>query len=81
MTFLSDVEQKISNLEAELKKHSNYVTEITQAVEKLLSDKATSSNNINIINGALQAYRDVLSASKTTDAAQADATVTEEVNG
>lgn len=82
MTFLSDLEQKISNLEAELKKHSNYVTEITQAVEKLLGDKASSSNNINIINGAIQAYRDILNSSKTSGSAQADTTVvTEGANG
>lgn len=60
---VDDIKNKITNLEAEMKKHSNYVTEITQGIEKLMADKATSLNNINILNGALQAYRDVVSGS------------------
>lgn len=68
--FVKELETKISNLEAELKKHSNYVTEITQAIEKLLADKAGSANNINIINGAIQAYKDVLNGAKTDNVAE-----------
>lgn len=60
---VDDIKQKITNLEAEMKKHSNYVTEITQGIEKLMADKATSLNNINILNGALQAYKDVVNGS------------------
>lgn len=68
--FVTELEAKISNLEAELKKHSNYVTEIVQTIEKLLADKANSTNNINIINGAIQAYRDVLNGAKTDNVAE-----------
>jgi uncharacterized coiled-coil protein SlyX len=64
----SSLEQKISNLEAELKKQSNYVTEITQTVKKLKLDMANSTNNINILNGAIQAYKDILNSSKATEA-------------
>lgn len=77
--FVKELETKISNLEAELKKHSNYVTEIAQAIEKLLADKANSANNINIINGAIQAYKDVLNGAKTDNVAEVAQGVSEAV--
>jgi hypothetical protein len=70
MKLIKDIELKVSNLEAELKKHNNYVTEITQTMEKLLSDKAITINNINILNGALQAYRDVINGVKSGDSSE-----------
>jgi hypothetical protein len=59
-----ELQDKISNLESEIKKQSGYVTEITQAIDKLTSDKATSLNNINVLNGAIQAYKDVINNTK-----------------
>lgn len=79
--LVKDMEQKIANLEAELKKHSNYATEITQAIEKLNQDKANSINNVNIINGAIQAYKDVLNGAKAESATVVDDSVLEEGNG
>lgn len=79
MNLVKELEGKISNLEAEIKKHNNYVTEISQMIEKLLADKANSSNNLNILNGAIQAYKDVINGVKSGDVSEVAKGVAEAV--
>ena len=64
MSFITDLEAKLADIENQIKTHSGYVTDIATTVEKLLGDKSTSIANVNILNGAKQAYADVLNVAK-----------------
>jgi len=54
------IEEKIKELQEKLKSQNSYIADINNAIEKLKSDKETTTNNIYIINGAIQAYADTL---------------------
>jgi len=61
---IKKIEDKLEKVNEQLKSHNSYVVDIANAIEKLVNDKATTNNNINIISGAIQAYTDVLSLLK-----------------
>lgn len=63
-----EIEKKIAELEEQSKKHSTYMTEINQAIEKLSTDKNTVIGNLQVMNGAIQAYKDILN--KVTSGAE-----------
>jgi hypothetical protein len=63
-SIVSTVESKIAELQTQVKTHSGFLTEIGQALEKFAADKLTTNNNLNILNGAIQAYNDVLKVVK-----------------
>jgi len=68
MSFIQDIEAKIAELAAQIKTHSGYVTDIETTISKLATDKITSTNNLHILNGATQAYTDVLNLLKSAEA-------------
>jgi hypothetical protein len=70
--LVSKIEAKISELQNQVKSHGSYINEIAAAIEKMTADKATSSNNINIINGAIQAYTDIMNVLKASESAEND---------
>jgi hypothetical protein len=51
---------KLIEAQEKLKQQTEYFSQIGQALEKLSSDKVTALNNINILNGIIQAYSDTL---------------------
>lgn len=61
------IETKIAELQDKLKQNGSYINDITAAVEKLLADKATTLNAINIITGAIQAYNETLNHLKSQE--------------
>ena len=69
---IQKLEEKVKEVSEQLQKHSTYVTEIANTVEKLLADKATTTANANILNGALQAYNDILNLLKASESKPVD---------
>lgn len=64
MSFIQDIEAKLASLEAQVKQHSGVVLEAANAIENLVSQKTASANSLHILNGATQAYKDVLNIAK-----------------
>ena len=67
MSFIKEMESKITDVQEQLKKHTSYASEIVQGIKKLQTDKMNTINNAHILNGALQAYTDVLKMIKEQD--------------
>lgn len=61
MSIVISIEKKLSELSDMLKTHSGKVLDIHKDIEKLSSDKTTAIGHVNFLNGALQAYNDILS--------------------
>ncbi len=59
--LILEIKAEMTKLEDKLAKSFDYVKSIVEAIEKMGSDKITASNEANIISGALQAYRNVVS--------------------
>ena len=60
MELISKVEAKIADLEAQFKKNSDFIISANAAMDKLVSDKNLANNECNMINGAIQMARGVL---------------------
>lgn len=60
MELISKIEAKISDLEAQFKKNSDFIASANSAMDKLVSDKNLATNECNMINGALQMAKGVL---------------------
>ena len=60
MELINKIEAKISDLEAQFKKNSDFIASANAAMDKLVSDKALANNECNMINGAIQMARGVL---------------------
>lgn len=64
MSFLDEIKAKIAAVENQIKEHSGAIKNLAEGIEKMVLDKNTASNNLHILNGALQAYNDVLNGVK-----------------
>ena len=62
MSILDTISGKIKDLENTLASHSTQVGHLTATLEKLATDKMQSMRTIDVINGAMQAYKDVVAA-------------------
>ncbi len=60
MELINKIEAKISDLEAQFKKNSDFIVSANSAMEKLVSDKSLANNECNMINGAIQMAKGVL---------------------
>lgn len=60
MELINKIEAQISELENRFKKNSDFISSANVSMEKLSADKISATNDSNIINGALQAFRGVL---------------------
>ena len=72
MELISKIEAKISDLEAQFKKNSDFIVSANSNIDKLVSDKALATNECNIINGAIQMARGVLSELKNPEVSKAE---------
>lgn len=67
LSFVEKIEAKLQEVQENLKSHSDRFSELSSVIEKQASEKLITSNNLHILNGALQAYTDVLSLFKNSD--------------
>jgi len=58
--FLENIEKQIKELEERFQKNADYISQITSNIEKLAADKLNAIKDSNIVNGAIQAYRNVV---------------------
>lgn len=60
MELINKIEAKISELESQFKKNSDFIVSANSAMDKLVSDRALANNECSKIDGALQMARGVL---------------------
>lgn len=65
LSFIEKIEAKLAEVQDNLKTHSEKFSEVSATIEKFAAEKLISSNNLHILNGALQAYTDVVNLFKT----------------
>ena len=63
MSFLDSITAKINELQTTLSNHTAQVGQLSVTLEKLAADKHISLRNIDLINGAMHAYKDILALS------------------
>jgi chromosome segregation ATPase len=73
MELISKLESKIADLEAQFKKNSDFIGSANAAMEKLVSDKTLANNECNMIHGAIQMAKGVLTELKGPEAPVAGA--------
>lgn len=60
MELIKKIEAKISDLEAQFKKSSEFISSANAAMDKLASDRALANNECNKLDGAIQMAKSVL---------------------
>lgn len=72
---LAKVDELINEAQVMLKKQAEILGDVSRGLEQLSSDKQNALNNIFLLNGALQAYKNVqnLLNPKSEDLKSADA--------
>lgn len=58
------VEKKIADLQEQVKKQNSDLSEASNAIEKLSNVKSVAVKNLGILDGAIQAYADILTVVK-----------------
>ena len=64
MELINKIEAKISELEAQAKKNSDFISSASASMEKLISDKTAATNEWMGINGAIQMGKGVIAELK-----------------
>lgn len=64
MELINKIEAKISELEAQAKKNSDFIASASTSMDKLMSEKTNATNEWIGINGAIQMGRGVIAELK-----------------
>jgi len=68
MEVINKIEAKISELEAQFKKNSDFIASANTAMDKLVSDRSLANAECNKLDGAVQMARGILAEMKAGDA-------------
>ncbi len=74
------IEDRISELETQGKKMVDFANSVTANVEKLLAEKAKAHDESNVIAGAIQAFKGVLSEISANEKLEKESVVEKEEN-
>jgi hypothetical protein len=73
MELINKIEAKISELENQFKKNTDFIVSANSSIDKLVADKNSATSECNVINGMVQAFRGVIAEVKAMLSPNAEA--------
>lgn len=64
METIDLLEGKVKNLQEEFQKENNFLNEVNKSIKSLIERRKETQRKLDTINGAVQAYTDVINVAK-----------------